>query len=148
MTDLTIVVNGITGHTEQIPVKLGPRERRLAVREAYAPVKSSEAFQTKRNDVDRAGRALADDDGSRVDLLYFFSYRAACQWLEEDYPCKPDSDDQSKLEDMVGVINEYGNDAMSDSGIPTSFNVVKVHIDLTYDEGASISSNDRFYWVA
>ena len=90
----------------------------------------------------------ASDDGTVVDLLYFFSYRAACQWLEKTYPCTLKADDQSDLEGMVGVINAYGNTALSDSGIPTSFNVVKVHIDLTYDESTSISTFDRLKWVS
>jgi len=148
MKDVTISVDGIPVPAKAgIPVTLEPNERRLAVREANAPVRSAEALPTKRTDVDRAGRALASDEGSVVDLLYFFSYRAACQWLDRTYPCKPDATDQSNLENMVGLINAYGNDALTNSNIPTSFNVVKVHIDLAHDEGTSISPVDRLYWV-
>jgi len=153
MKDVTISVGGIPVPNEGgIPVTVGPNDSRLAVREAYAPVRSSEALPTKRTDVDRVGRALASDDGSVVDLLYFFSHREACQWLEKDYPCTLDAEDQSDLETMVGEINAYGNDALSDSGIPTSLNVVKVHVDLTYDEPIVLASSDtaaidRLNWV-
>eukprot|EP00751_Fragilariopsis_kerguelensis_P029263 CAMPEP_0170926826 /NCGR_PEP_ID=MMETSP0735-20130129/13120_1 /TAXON_ID=186038 /ORGANISM="Fragilariopsis kerguelensis, Strain L26-C5" /LENGTH=665 /DNA_ID=CAMNT_0011327191 /DNA_START=174 /DNA_END=2168 /DNA_ORIENTATION=- len=148
MKDVTILVDGISVPKEEgIPVTLGPDDSRSAVREAYAPVRSSEALLTKRTDVDKVGRALASDDGSVVDLLYFFSHRAACQWLEKEYPYTLEADDQSALETLVGEINAYGNDALSDSGIPTSFNVVKVYVDLIYDEGTFASSSEMLYWV-
>jgi len=150
MKDVTISVGSIPVPNERgIPVTLGPNEHRVAVREAYAPVRSSEALPTKRTNVDRVGRALvpASDDGSVVDLLYYFSHRAACQWLEKNTPCTIwRSEDQSQLETMVGLINAYGNTALSDSEIPTSFNVVKVHVDVTYDEG-TISASERLDWV-
>jgi len=151
MKDVKISVGGISVPNEEMStVTLGPNDHRSAVREAYAPVRSSEALPTKRTDVDRVGRELspASDDGSVVDLLYYFSRRAACQWLEKDGFCTLEAEDQSELETLVGEINDYGNTALSNSQIPTSFNVVKVHVDLVYDEGTSISSIDRLNWVA
>mmetsp|Transcript_25331 Transcript_25331/g.28998 ORF Transcript_25331/g.28998 Transcript_25331/m.28998 type:complete len:765 (-) Transcript_25331:57-2351(-) len=151
MKDVKISVGGISVPNEEMStVTLGPNDHRSAVREAYAPVRSAEALPTKRTDVDRVGRELspASDDGSVVDLLYYFSRRAACQWLEKDGFCTLEAEDQSELETLVGEINDYGNTALSNSQIPTSFNVVKVHVDLVYDEGTSISSIDRLNWVA
>eukprot|EP00751_Fragilariopsis_kerguelensis_P044396 CAMPEP_0170982856 /NCGR_PEP_ID=MMETSP0736-20130129/3887_1 /TAXON_ID=186038 /ORGANISM="Fragilariopsis kerguelensis, Strain L26-C5" /LENGTH=456 /DNA_ID=CAMNT_0011406183 /DNA_START=355 /DNA_END=1721 /DNA_ORIENTATION=+ len=150
MKDVTISVGGISvPNEEMIALTLGPNDHRLAVKEAYAPVRSSEALPTKHTDVDRVGRALspASDDGSVVDLLYYFSRRAACQWLEKDGFCILKAEDQSELETLVGQINTYGNTALSNSEIPTSFKVVKVHVDLDYDEGTSISSSERLDWV-
>mmetsp|Transcript_9513 Transcript_9513/g.10584 ORF Transcript_9513/g.10584 Transcript_9513/m.10584 type:complete len:765 (-) Transcript_9513:72-2366(-) len=148
MKDVKISVGGISVPNEEMStVTLGPNDHRSAVREAYAPVRSSEALPTKRTDVDRE-LSPASDDGSVVDLLYYFSRRAACQWLEKDGFCTLEAEDQSELETLVGEINDYGNTALSNSQIPTSFNVVKVHVDLVYDEGTSISSTDRLNWVA
>ena len=57
MKDVTISVGSIPVPNERgIPVTLETNEHHLAVREAYAPVRSSEALSTKRTDVDRVGR--------------------------------------------------------------------------------------------
>jgi len=93
-------------------------------------------------------RVLNDDDGSEVTLLYYFTKRAMCDWLEISYAsCNYDSVALSELETMAAVITTYANQALSNSGVSLIFTTAKVYVDEDHDEGTSENSGDRLNFI-
>lgn len=86
------------------------------------------------------------DDGSEIDLLIYYTYRGACQWLEESYPCTIDSAAMSVLNNYAETWVQYMNSIMVTSDI-ADLSFVKVHlaVDPDYDEGTSPSTSGVLY---
>ena len=82
------------------------------------------------------------NDESEIDLLYYFTFRAMCQWTNQDYEnCITD---KTTLETHVAEITGYGNIALTNSEISFTFNVVYIHVDdKGNDEGESPDSLDQ-----
>jgi len=141
MKDVEISVTGIPVPDDE----LIPLTRRLAEKYHGTPMQSSQSAQqpVQPAKTERVNRRL-DDTGEVIDLLYFFTYRGMCQWLQKTYStCTFDSTDQSDLETMVATITAYSNSALEDSKVmhngsntPVSYRTVKVYVDdISNDEG-------------
>jgi len=81
-------------------------------------------------------RFLSSDDGSVLDVLVLYTKGAMCSaaGYSPGGRCEATRDNVLSIETIIRLAIVEGNQAMSNSGIPARFRLVKSHLDLEYDE--------------
>eukprot|EP00521_Asterionellopsis_glacialis_P011760 CAMPEP_0195290620 /NCGR_PEP_ID=MMETSP0707-20130614/6411_1 /TAXON_ID=33640 /ORGANISM="Asterionellopsis glacialis, Strain CCMP134" /LENGTH=850 /DNA_ID=CAMNT_0040350769 /DNA_START=1056 /DNA_END=3608 /DNA_ORIENTATION=+ len=81
-------------------------------------------------------RFLSSDDGSELDVLVLYTKGAMCSaaGYGRGGRCEATWDNSLSIETIIRLAIVEGNQAMSNSGIPARFRLVKSHLDLEYDD--------------
>jgi len=81
-------------------------------------------------------RSISPDDGRVLDVLVIYTKGAMCSaaGYSPGGRCETTGDNLLSIESIIHLAIIEGNQAMSYSGIPTRFRLVKSHLDLEYND--------------
>jgi len=99
-----------------------------------------------RNELTRYGGSNKNDGKTVIDVLFYFTWRAMCQWTSQPYQsCTDNENEKVKLKNLVSTFVSYANNVYTNSLISLSIKPI-VHVGGKdgYDEGSFNNSPSNF----